>query len=78
MFKQYRKSKLAEMTPVTQQEVEEYEAGEGGVLSEISISDEDRANGSPKVGDMRARNPENHADQWLVAKEFFEENYEEV
>jgi hypothetical protein len=41
----------------------------------VSISQVDKDNGSPKEGDMIARNPENHLDQWLVAKDFFEQNY---
>ena len=44
----------------------------------ISISDEDKRNGSPLLGDMIARNPKNHNDQWLVAKKYFEENFEEL
>jgi hypothetical protein len=65
-FKQYRKKQLAEMRP--------YIVGE--VFSDfVSISQVDKDNGSPKEGDMIARNPENHLDQWLVAKDFFEQNY---
>lgn len=65
-FKLYRKKQLGEMRP--------YIVGE--VLSDfVSISKEDRNNGSPKDGDMIARNPENHSDQWLVSKKFFEDNY---
>jgi hypothetical protein len=68
-FKQYRRKQIAELRP--------YEAGE--VLGDgVSISAVDRAAGSPKAGDMIARNPLNHADQWLVAKAYFEENFEPV
>ena len=42
----------------------------------FSISDADVKNGSPWVGDMIARNPINHNDQWLVAKKYFEDNLE--
>ena len=42
----------------------------------VSISDADRKNGSPKVGDMIARNPKNHVDKWLVSMEYFIENLE--
>lgn len=48
----------------------------GEDLTGVSISEPDRANGSPKEGDMIARNPKNHADQWLVAKKYFEDNLE--
>jgi hypothetical protein len=64
-FKYYRRTNLAEMRP--------YEPGED--LDGVSISSEDRIQGSPKPGDMIARNPKNHKDQWLVAKEYFEANF---
>lgn len=66
-FKQYRRKSISEMRPYV----------EGEELNEIvSISDADLKNGSPKLGDMIARNPKNHEDQWLVAKEYFEDNLE--
>lgn len=51
-----------------------YQVGED--MTKISISQPDEMNGSPKVGDMIARNPKNHDDQWLVAKQYFEDNLE--
>jgi hypothetical protein len=48
----------------------------GELMKDISISAPDLANGSPKVGDMIARNPKNHADQWLVAEQYFADNFE--
>ena len=47
-------------------------------MDDISVSEADRANGSPKLGDMIAINLKNPLDQWLVAEKFFKENYEEV
>ena len=44
----------------------------------VSISDVDRENGSPRTGDMIAYNPTVKGDAWLVAKGFFEANYEEA
>jgi hypothetical protein len=44
----------------------------------VSISDVDKANGSPKIGDMIARNPKNHNDQWLVAEKYFKDNFEDI
>ena len=41
----------------------------------VSISSADRANGSPKKGDMIAINSSNCTDMWLVSKDFFEKNY---
>lgn len=61
-FKQYRRTQIAEMRPVTQHEAENQDA----------ILD----NGSPKIGDMIARNPKNHKDQWLVAQQYFNDNFE--
>ena len=42
----------------------------------VSISKADRDAGSPKAGDMIARNPANHDDQWLVAAKYFADNFE--
>lgn len=65
-FKRFRRSQIAELRP--------YEPGE--VLSGVSISAPDREAGSPKLGDMIARNPVNHKDQWLVAAAYFATNFE--
>lgn len=45
-------------------------------MSRVSVSISDRDNGSPKQGDMIARNPANHDDMWLVAAEYFQSNFE--
>lgn len=66
MFKKYRRTNISEMkhyTPETD-------------MSRVSISNSDKENGSPKKGDMIARNPLNHDDQWLVAEKYFKENFE--
>ena len=44
---------------------------------DFTISDEDKANGSPMLGDVIGVNPNNPKDKWLVSKKYFEENYEE-
>ena len=41
----------------------------------VSISEADKANGSPKKGDMIAYNPKEATDFWLVAEKFFKDNY---
>ena len=64
-FKEYKRTNVAEMRI--------YEEGED--FDGISISDPDKENGSPKAGDMIARNPDNHKDQWLVAKDYFYANF---
>jgi len=44
----------------------------------VSVSEADKANGSPKVGDMIAINPKDEGDMWLVAEKFLKENYDLV
>ena len=68
-FKKYRRTQIAEMRPVTQGDIYE------GLDFNISVSNEDFKNGSPKIGDMIARNPKNHNDQWLVDKQYFQDNF---
>lgn len=65
MYMKFRRKSIAEMTPWTEQTD----------MTDVSISAEDRKAGSPKQGDMIARNPANHADKWLVAAAYFEENF---
>lgn len=67
MFRQFRRTNIAEMTEWTP----EFD------MTGVSVSDVDRENGSPKIGDMIARNPANHDDKWLVAKDYFQANFEE-
>lgn len=67
-FKPYRRKQIAELRP--------YQPGEA--LEGVSVAEVDRAAGSPKEGDMIARNPKNHDDQWLVAAVYFHDNFEEV
>lgn len=45
---------------------------EGEDMSRISVANTD----TPEVGGMIAVNSENSEDQWYVAKDFFEGNYE--
>lgn len=68
-FTQYRRKQIAELRP--------YVEGEPFPVN-ISVSAEDRKAGSPKTGDMIARNPKNHDDQWLVAAQYFADNFEPV
>jgi len=67
-FKQYKRKGLSEMASWV----------EGFDMTGVSVSQEDLDSGSPKEGDMIARNPVNHEDKWLVAKKYFEDNLEEV
>lgn len=67
-FKQYRRKQIAELRPFVR----------GDDMYGVSVSIEDLKAGSPKEGDMIARNPKNHADMWLVAAAYFADNFEEV
>ncbi|TAL29062.1 MAG: hypothetical protein EPN98_21715 [Phenylobacterium sp.] len=67
-FKRFRKKQFAELRP--------YVDGEN--MAGVSVSAEDAKAGSPKVGDMIARNPKNLNDQWLVAAAYFADNFEPV
>jgi len=73
-FKQYRRKAIAELRPVALDEV-----GNVELLTNngVSISQVDIDNGSPCALDMIARNPQNHYDQWLVAAQYFIDNFEE-
>jgi hypothetical protein len=77
-FKQYRRTQIAEMRPVTQEEIElgRLIVTKTPDRKAISVSDADLQNGSPKIGDMIARNPKNHNDQRLVAEQYFKDNFE--
>ena len=84
-FSKYRRKQIAELRPVTKTDVKNYEVQNEIIISfnpdnplTVSISDVDRENGSPKIGDMIARNPKNHLDQWLVAEQYFKDNFESV
>lgn len=84
-FKKYRRTQIAEMRPVDHSDINEY-IGRGMIVAHetkdnwipVSISDQDIKNDSPKIGDMIARNPKNHLDQWLVAEQYFKDNFEEL
>lgn len=83
-FKKYRRSQEAELRFVTQNDIDQYKACQtiekipAFMEWNVSISPEDLKSGSPKIGDMIARNPKNHLDQWLVAQKYFEENFEQI
>lgn len=67
-YNKYRRTQIAEMADWI----------EGYDMTNVSVSAPDKANGSPKLGDKIARNPANHDDKWLVAKTYFEANFEEI
>jgi len=68
-FKQYGRTQIAELRP--------YVVGE--LLSpRVSISPTNHEAGSPKPGDMIARNPHNHDDQWLITADYFTANFEAI
>jgi hypothetical protein len=67
-FAQYHRKQIAELRP--------WKPGDD--MMPVSVSREDVRNGSPKVGDMIARNPKNHDEQWLVAAQYFADNFEPI
>jgi hypothetical protein len=67
-FKQYRRKQITELRPWA----------EGDDMERVSVSAPDKEAGSPKPGDMVARNPKNHDDQWLVAAQYFADNFEPI
>lgn len=84
-FKQYRRKQIAELRRVTDNDILQFARKKRIIVSTntdteitVSISDVDFENGSPKDGDMIARNPKNHLDQWLVAEKYFQDNFEEI
>lgn len=81
IYKKYKRKEVAELRPITKEDVKHYEDNgfvKYGDNGKVSISEADLRNGSPKIGDMVARNPKDHGDQWLVAKKYFQDNFTEV
>jgi len=83
-FRPYRRKQIAELRPVTYRDIECFQSNkelkfitDSGWMT-IAVSEVDLKNGSPKIGDMIARNPKNNQDQWLVSKTYFEDNFEEL
>lgn len=66
MFQNYRRKQIAELAPWTP----DFD------MTGVSVSSADQQAGSPKAGDMIARNPKNHNDRWLVAAQYFADNFE--
>jgi len=64
-WKWYRRRTITEMRPWK----EDYD------MTRVSVSTADREAGSPKEGDMIARNSSINGDEWLVSAEYFVTNY---
>ena len=69
-YLEYVRTNVAEMREVTADDTKDNLLKEG-----VSISQADLDNGSPRIGDMIARNPKNHEDKWLVARAYFIDNF---
>lgn len=67
-FGRYRRKSIAELRP--------YVPGED--LAAVSVGDNCTAAGGPVAGDWIARDPSNHADQWIVLASYFNEHFEAV
>jgi hypothetical protein len=68
-FVRYRRTQVAEMRAYLPNEQ---------LSQRVSVTAADLENGSPKAGDMIARNPANYDDQWLVAGAYFATNFEPI
>jgi len=82
-FKNYQRTQISEMREVTEADIRAFQSDRAvhsirDTEFRVSISDADLINGSPKIGDMIARNPKNHLDQWLVAEQYFKDNFKEI
>ena len=70
-FKKYRRTNIAEMRDLTEEEKLT------GLVDGSSVSSEDdRLPIDEFVEGKIARNPDNHDDQWYVARKYFVENFE--
>lgn len=89
MFEIYkRKPSYQEMRPVTEKDIENYvlysrilATTDNAIrltIPSVSISDADKQKGSPKIGDMIARNKNDYSDQWLIEESYFKENFENI
>ena len=81
-WKHYRKCGTTEMRPYVPGEDlsnAPVSAGLDGRRTCVSVNKEDKKEVSLAIaGGMVARNSDNHADQWYVAKAYFEKMYEPV
>jgi len=78
-FREFKRSAISEMRKVDLMDIAKFK--DMGVIQYtdtgvISMSEADIQAGSPKLGDMIARNPKNYKDQWLVAEQYFKDNFE--
>ena len=75
-FTQYRRKQIAELRPYTPGAF--WSVDWAAVRFRRKKDTKAPPPGSPKPGDMIARNPKNHDDQWLVAAQYFADNFEPV
>ena len=68
-FKKYNKTRKSEMRPYIKGEILPKCISRINSKTDIEMLRE---------GDMIARNPDNHNNQWLITKEYFTENFEEI
>ena len=73
-FKQYKRKAIAEMRDLDEWETSEHLIDIGISVSEVDQALEDAVFKQGKI----ARNLNNHSDQWYVAKEYFDSNFEEI
>ncbi len=81
-FKKFRRKQIAEIREVTEADIKQYAEKDYisvfGWQYVVSISSADLEKGSPKIGDMIARNPIDCNDQWLIEEKYFKDNFEQL
>ena len=81
-FKKFKRKQIAEIREVTEADIKQYAEKDYisvfGWQYVVSISSADLEKGSPKIGDMIARNPINYNDQWLIEEKYFKDNFEQL
>lgn len=78
-FQRYVSTIELEMRPVLQSEIDDYAIQEEIYLDDnrttVIIAPWDKERGSPKLGDVIARDIKKPDEQWLIRKEMFEKHY---
>ena len=81
-FKKFRRKQIAEIREVTEADIKQYAEKDYisvfGWQYVVSISSAYLEKGSPKIGDMIARNPIDCNDQWLIEEKYFKDNFEQL
>ena len=83
-FKTHKRKGSIDIRPVSESDISSYKEFGEILLKDhpneepikVSIADADRQAGSPKIGDVIGKNPNNPQDQWLINEQYYLANYE--